>query len=273
MMDKVAIILPARNERFLQPTIDHLLKSAVGEIQIIAVLDDYWPNPPIEDHPDVDIIHLGQRRGMRPAIMAGVAATNAKYIMKLDAHCLMDEGFDIKLQQDIEYDWIVVPRRYPLDIDNWKRIEWKIFDHLYLTKPSDTEPGYQGKWWRERGEARKNILIDDLMTFQGSCWFCHRDYFWEFGGFDLGYGHFYHEAQEIGFRTWLSGGRVVRNKKTWYAHLHKGTRFGRGYSLRKGIQEQGRDYLRKVWVDGDNGPKQKYPLQWLIDKFMPMPGW
>ena len=39
------------------------------------------------------------------------------------------------------------------------------------------------------------------------------------------------EAEEIGLTTWLSGGRVVTNKNTWYAHLFKGKELGRGYFL------------------------------------------
>ena len=42
------------------------------------------------------------------------------------------------------------------------------------------------------------------------------------------YGSFTHESQEIGNKAWLGGGKLMVNKKTWYAHLHKGNR-GRGY--------------------------------------------
>ena len=47
---------------------------------------------------------------------------------------------------------------------------------------------------------------------------------------DEKYGPFTQEAQEISNATWLSGGRVMVNKKTWYAHYHKGHR-GKGYGF------------------------------------------
>jgi hypothetical protein len=30
--------------------------------------------------------------------------SEAKFIMKLDAHCAVDKGFDVKLAEDCEYD-------------------------------------------------------------------------------------------------------------------------------------------------------------------------
>ena len=41
----LSVIIPSRNEVFLQQTIDDVLRNAVGEIEVIAVLDGYWPEP------------------------------------------------------------------------------------------------------------------------------------------------------------------------------------------------------------------------------------
>jgi hypothetical protein len=63
------------------------------------------------------------------------------------------------------------------------------------------------------------------------------------------------------------------NKRTYYAHLHKGKEHGRGYTLNESWLHQGRNQAmrfftgEKVWHD------QKYPLSHLIERFMPMPGW
>ncbi len=274
----ISIILPARNEQFLARTIEEIFAKAKGDIEVIAVLDNYWPEPSLADDKRLIIIHKGYATGMRPSINMAASIAKGKYIMKLDAHCALDEGFDVKLASDCEYDWVSVPRRYSLDYENWKIDRHRPHrDHLYICpdKKSDREYtyGFYGKDWRQRDKDKKDILIDDLMTFQGSCWFMHKDYFWDFDGLDLAYGQFFHEAQEIGFRTWLSGGRVIRNKNTWYAHLHKGKKFGRGYAMGKHTRLQGGTHLKETWVDGNNGPKQIHPLSWLIEKFSPVPEW
>lgn len=79
---------------------------------------------------------------------------------------------------------------------------------------------------------RQDVLIDDLMTMQGSCWFMSRKH-WDNCIKEMdseNYGPFTQEAQEISNKTWLSGGRVIVNKKTWYAHMHKG-KGGKGYGF------------------------------------------
>jgi len=70
-MNKVSIIIPARNEPHLQKTIDSLLDSAQGEIEIIGVLDGYWPESIIRDDPKVILIHNSESKGMRSGINAG----------------------------------------------------------------------------------------------------------------------------------------------------------------------------------------------------------
>ena len=47
----LSVIIPARNEIYLQKTIDSVLSAAKGEIEVIAILDGYWPDPPVSDSP------------------------------------------------------------------------------------------------------------------------------------------------------------------------------------------------------------------------------
>jgi len=101
-----------------------------------------------------------------------------------------------------------------------------------------------------------------------------RDYFYELELMDeASYGTFWNEFQEIGLKCWLSGGRVIRNKRTWYAHLHKGKKYGRGYHLGKSTLVQGATYTRKWMTPGLAWDKQTLPLSWLIERFWPVPSW
>ena len=274
-MPELSIIIPARNELFLPQTINDVLTKAKGTVQVIAVLDGYWPDPQLQEDPRLIILHRGKSRGMRNAINSAAAIAEGKYLMKIDAHCMFDEGYDIKLAEDCEPNWVVAPRRYSLDAENWCRKKKHPIDYLYVVLPVK-ENNYEinVKVWNEKNydAELKEKLIDDIFTFQGSCWFMHRDYFYELELMDeYNYGSFRKEPQEITFKAWLSGGRVVRNKKTWYAHLHKGRQYGRGYSTNRADFRKGDDYLIN-WLSDSAWDKQTIPFKWMIDKFE-MPNW
>src|SRR4051812_34437626 len=97
-MDKVSIIIPDRSgQPYLQQTVDDLITKAEGDIEIIVVADGVWPNPILKDHPLVTLLHHGEvhnNYGMRESINKGVAISTGKYIMKIDEHCSVGQGFD-----------------------------------------------------------------------------------------------------------------------------------------------------------------------------------
>lgn len=273
----ISVLIPARNEIFLHKTIKDLLAKARGEIEVIAVLDGYWPptNELIDD-PRVVYLHFGQSGGMRNGINSAAAIAKGEYLMKSDAHCMFDEGFDLKLKEHIpEYvnddgddNWIVIPRRLRLDAENWtlQETEKPPVDYEFLSSPADA--GIKGNKWNQRTVERMDILIDETMSFQGSCWFMTKNhYINRLGGMNSeGYGDFVREAQEIGLKTFLSGGRVYTNKHTWYAHLHKGKTYGRMYFLNSRILDAGNKYCDSYWF-GNKWEGAKYDLAWLIERF------
>lgn len=278
MANKTSIVIPSRNEQFLEETIRDLLRNARGEIEIIPVLEGYWPDEMVTD-PRVHYLHFTTPRGMRGAINAGAAVARGKYLMKCDGHCSFDEGFDVKLAQDLEPNWISVPTRYSLIPETWERKQKKPIDYMFLCAPTDPNdfggPSLHGKEWgaKQNDPTLKDIRVDDLMSAQGSCWFMHRDYFHELELEDAeNYGDFCFEFQEIGLKCWLSGGRVIRNKNTWYAHLHKGKKFGRGWPLATGTLKKGAAFTNH-WMDRQNWHKQDRDIRWLINKFWPVPTW
>lgn len=246
----LSIIIPSRNEQYLNKTINDILVKATEEIEIIVILDGYWQAP--IDNGRVIYIHRGAVRGMRAAINAAAAIAKGKYLLKTDAHCLFDPGFDKKLIADYEEKTVVVPRRYRLDPENWIIIEdgRPPIDKMYLTAD------LHGKDWQE---GNTEALIEETPSSQGSVWFMSKDYFNELELMDEStYGTFWNEFQEIGLKCWLSGGRVLVNKKTFYAHWHKTN--GRGYSLNEVSK------LKEF-----SWHKANKPVSWLFDKFkMPL---
>jgi hypothetical protein len=283
----VSVIIPSRQPQYLNKTVYDVLGKAEGSVEVVVVLDGYWTADIIEDD-RVTYLHHGtvhDSYGMREAINLGVRLSRGTYLMKLDEHCMMDEGWDTKLRADMQDNWVVIPRRYRLDPEKWELIQdgRPPIDYMYLAypyeRPFDKTCGLHGAEWRQRYHERQDKLIDDTMSWQGSCWFMKRTW-WDFLGEldDEQYGQFTQEAQEIGNKTWLSDGRLVVNKKTWYAHFHKGKR-GKGYGFSNKQYdvhmegtERGRVFCIDYWMN-NKWERRKHDFEWLLQKFWPVPTW
>ena len=283
----ISIIIPARNEPYLSQTVDDIFKNAGGDIEVFAMLDGYWPDPPLKDHDNLHIVHNGTPQGMRENANAAAELAQGEYIMKVDAHCMFGKDFDVIMKRDIEPGNLMVPSRYSLDAENWKRGRGPI-DYLYLTYPGGDDDmygkGLHGKKWvganmgaqeyYRMENDRKDIKLDDIITFQGSCWMMSKDLFNEIGPLDAENYGFFQEAQEIGMKVWMIGGKVVRNKNTWYAHWHRPAKVGRGFRLSRRQKHATEDFPVDFWMN--NRWKKRVPardMAWLVDKFWPLPGW
>jgi len=274
---KTSIIIPSRNERFLPQTIDDIYAKFTGEFEVFAFLDGYWPSPPLPERPNLHILHVAPTRGMRNAINSAAAIARGEYLMKCDAHCMFAQGFDEDILKDIEDDWIVIPRRKRLDGENWKvrDVGKPDIDLHYLSSPLTNKDGFSmhGCIWPQRDRERLDVLIDETPSFQGSFWLMSRRHWdWLGGMSEEGYGGFTQEPQEIGMKTWLGGGRVMVNKKTWYAHLHKGKQYGRGYSQDKRLILAGHEYSARYWMN-NKWEARLHDMEWFVDRFSPMPTW
>jgi len=257
-MSRVSIVVPSRKEPYLNKTISDLLVKSSGDIEILAVLDGYWPDEYLSD-PRIKYIHYSVPKGMRGAINAGVDVSTGQYIMKTDAHCMFSKGYDEELKKNCNDDWVVVPRRYPLNPELWQKEERT--DNKYPIDYMILDDNLQGRPIVKENDKK----IDDLMTSQGSCWFMKKTYFKELELLDEDkYGTFWQEMQEIGLKCWLSGGKMKVNKEVSYAHWHKNK--GRGYSLPEGEQEKTREMINK-WRSEKMFSKQIHDLSWLLERF------
>ena len=96
-MADLSILIPARNEEFLARTVADILEHIEGDTEIIAVLDGAWADPPVPDDDRVNLIHHSQSVGQRAATNEAARMSEARYVMKVDAHCAFDQGFDVKM--------------------------------------------------------------------------------------------------------------------------------------------------------------------------------
>lgn len=277
-MVDVSVIIPARNERFLCKTIRDIVEKSKIDTEVIAMLEGYWPDEDWTDdlktHPKVHYVHFSAPRGMRGALNAGVALARGKFVMKLDAHCMVSEGFDEVLANVCRDNWVCVPTRHRLDPENWRTNDGHRhpINYLYLNNNGTLD----GKLWNQKNAKTSldTIRIDDLIAMQGSCYFMTKEHWLRMGLLDVEhYGTFRKDPQEVIFKTWTSGGRCVRVKDCWYAHLHKGKKYGRGYHASRTEYRKGDEYVKKWFTDEAWDERQKMPFKELIQKFPDMPGW
>ena len=277
---ELTVCIPNRNSPYTTNTIKDVLSKAGCEVEVIVNVDENWPLPLVNDE-RVHYIHPPAPIGLRKGVRNCVAMAKGKYILKVDDHCMFGENFGRILIDNHQDNWVQVPRRYALDADNWKIEEREDdkypIDYMYIDFPlkgKDHDDGMHGVPWKARREERKDIEIDETPSMQGSCYFMTRDYFVNGLKFlqEEGYGQFAQEAQEIGFKTWLGGGAVKVNKKTWYAHLHKGNHYGRFYKFPGGTVEAS-NWSAEHWLN-DREPNMIHKFAWFIDeKFPNMPSW
>lgn len=297
-MNTLSILIPARNEILLAKTIEDILQNIEGDTEIIAVLDGYWADPPVPQNERVTIIHNPQSIGQRAATNQAAKLSKAKYVMKVDAHCAFDKGFDVKMMTEMHDDWTMAPLMRNLHAFDWvcpdghRRYQGPsgpciecgketTRDVVWIAKDSpksvsycfDSTPHFQyfGDW-AKRPEGQGEIA--ETMSLQGSAWMLTRDKYWELGVCDEAFGSWGSQGIEVAVKTWLSGGAVMVNKKTWYAHMFRtqGGDFSFPYPISGRDQEHAKSYARDLFFN-NNWPLQKKPLSWLVEKFWPVRGW
>jgi cephalosporin hydroxylase len=269
----LSVLITARNEKYLENTIRDVLQNAEGDIEVLVMLDGYLPDPQIViDDSRVTFFHHEESKGQRQSINELARSAKGEYLMKLDAHCAMDKGFDVKLIADYKEGEVHLPRMYNLDVYNWKPKLRKKTDYMYIGFNERGELRslyYGGEQWKEM--HRRPELLDETMGMMGPCRFMSTKTFWDLGGCDEGHGSWGSEGIEWACKVWLSGGRLMVNKKTWFAHWFRASDGGFPYPIKQSEIDKARVYAESVWLE-DKWPGQKRSIRWLVEKFNP-PGW
>jgi len=257
----LSVIIPSYKDPLLHKTIDDLLNKAEGDIEVIAVLDGYWPKQPVVTDKRVKVLHLGKNRGMRDAINAGVAISSGEYIMRVDEHQMFGKGYDVILTDSCKHHYIVTPRRYCLDTEKWQVMDdIPPVDYMKLSIVNyGRGKKFAGTAWERRTIKRKHATVDETMAMQGSCWVMRRKWWDDVIG-ELqseGYGTHYQDSHEMVFKTWQAGGRLMVNKNTWHAHKHR--KFPRTHSYGGHLADACFKYSLDTW--GEYYDKEVRPRQ------------
>ncbi len=296
-MYDLSILIPARNEIFLRKTIEDILENKRGNTQVIAILDGYWPEPPIVDHQDVILIHNSVSVGQRAATNQGarVSHPSTKYLMKVDAHCAFAPGFDTIMLEDMQDDITMVPVMRNLHAFNWvcpnghSRYqgpsgpckvcgEETKMDVVWIAKSNPQSTAYRFdrdlhfQYWNEYGKKQKGNLTETL-SLQGSCFLLTKDKYWELDISSEDFNSWGQQGVEVACKTWLSGGRVLVNRRTWYAHMFRtqGGDFSFPYPNPQKDVDSNRKKSKELF-EQDGWFRAIYPFKWLLEKFNP-PDW
>lgn len=265
---KVSIIIPARNEEYLEKTIRNILENATGEIEVIAMLDGYIPDPQIViDDDRVQFHYLPESIGQRAAINEGVRRSTGEFIMKLDAHCALAKGFDEVLSTQCGKDILMVPRMYNLDVENWQPKWHKRTDYMLIENVDGCPRMAYFDHSPYRHQPDNNLMIDETMCILGACFFMDKETYWKWGGCDERHGGWGQQGVEMACKAWLSGGKLLVNKNTWFAHYFRGgSGPGFPYPLSGKDVDIARAHSIDLWLN-NKWELQKYSFKWLLNKF------
>jgi len=308
-MRDLSILIPARCEEFLKTTIEDFLKNREADTEIIATLDGEWVEPQLDHHDRVSVIYVNKSVGQRAATNLAAKLSKAKYVMKLDAHCSFDKGFDRKMLEAFKKtgdDVTMLPIMRNLWAFDWKchRCGWKKYqnpppkrcggcnDSRYLRKKImwvgkhnpqstsycfDSTPKFRYfEDWKHRPQYKKNKKekkLTETMSIQGSCFMSERKRYWDLKLCDESLGSWGNQGIEVACKSWLSNGKVMVNHNTWYGHLFRtNAKFSFPWPVSGRDQRDTKANVRKIIWEGKLS-EQKKPLSWLVEKFWPVPGW
>lgn len=294
----LSILIPGRNEMFMGLTVQDILDNTSDRTEVICIIDGEGNIEDIPQHERVTVIYLQKSIGQRAATNMAARLSKAKYLCKTDAHCAFDKGFDEILMNDMQDDWTVVPAMRNLHAFDWvcekghRRYQGPSgpclecnaptkMDVLWFPKSSprsrsycfDSEPHFQYfNDYTKRSEFKEAGDLTYSMSLQGSFFMCTRKKYWELDiSSESQFGSWGSQGIEAACKTWLTGGKVVCNNKTWYAHLFRtqGGDFSFPYQQDHSKALKNRAVAKDVFFKSQ-WKKQIYPLSMLLEKFWPI---
>jgi len=302
-MYELSILIPSRNEEFLARTVQDLLEHKSPETEIIVGLDGQWSDPPLTKHKDVTVVYFNKSQGQRGMTNHLCRLSRAKYVAKTDAHCAFDQDFDLKMLEAFKetgdnvvmipvmknlhaFDWVckdcgartyqdTAPKScYKCNSTNlFKDVMWEPKKSPNSTAFCfDSTPHFQyDSRWKKLQEGKGDIT--ESMSIQGSFFMLTRENYWRLNIGDEEFGSWGSQGIQVACSFWLSGGRVLCNHRTWYAHMFR-TKADFGFPYpNPGRIAQNAKKLAKNKLYENKWPHQIYPSSWLVEKFSVVPGW
>ena len=232
-LEKTSILIPSRNEKYLVNTIKNLLETSTGDIEILVGIDgktnfDYF----VDDH-RVIYIKYDNPVGKRYILNELAAISNGKYLFRIDAHCIMNYGWDTKLKCLCDNDTIISSSISEINEEKWELNEIT-YNSLYFDKNLET-------YWG----ANQVDKINNIMCFYPSGWMITKDTFNKFNGYNENLGQYVNEEIEWSLNILLYGGKILNRSDVICSHLFR-DEFP--YLMNDDIFKS-KEILNKIWKD------------------------
>lgn len=237
----ISILIPSRNEKFLQRTVQDIRDHANGDVEILVGLDGY------EDRIDgADYIFRGENPvGQRAMTNILAKKANGQLLMKVDAHCSFSQGFDLAMRNDFEPDMILSPALMNLDAEKWE----------IRSKPVCARYCFGTDMLFDYDKEVPGLLIE-TMCLQGSAWLVSKERYLELNLSGEEFGSWGQQGVELGCKAWLNDMRCMTTKNAYYGHMFR-TEFP--YKQDKGQIDSAREKSKQFTEH------PKFP--WYIEKF------
>lgn len=253
---KLSIIIPAREEEFLINTIeDILLHSKLGgDLEVLVGLDgldgtrEEWASShPLSNTEErrVKLFANKEPQGQRATQNRLAKKSEAKYIMKTDAHCSFSQGFDKKMVEIMEanpdivlvpalgnlwaYDWLCPKghRTYQGKVDKCsqcdstelkKDLVWKVKGNLLCS-----DFYFNDKLLFTYGDFENYEMLHPVKAVQGSGFMVSRENYFKWDLCDESWGSWGQQGFEVYTKTIKNGGRVLCTREACMGHLFRKT--------------------------------------------------
>jgi len=187
----ISFIITAKNEPYLEKTIEDIRKNTVGDIEILAEEDD--------------------GRGQRAMLNKLAKKATRPHILKLDAHCTIGPRFDEIMVRELGYKEVLMPLLFPLDGE-----QWTINHHNPMSSYV-----FDTRLVMHFGDHDKKAERNESMCVQGSCFMMETKNWFDWNVCDESLGPWGHQGAEVGIAVWKNGGKCVTTHKTYYGHVFR----------------------------------------------------
>ncbi len=239
--DTVSVMIPvgAVDEQWLEQTVKSVKQNAVGPLEIL-------------------VEHDNAQEGHRVLTNRMAAAARGKYLLRLDCHSSMSEGWDARMKESCGPTTLLKPMLDALDTETWTG-KGRDMGMILLTKTMQNTYPLISQSLEDRE------IEMETMSILGCAYMIQKDYYWQHDGCEEALGIWGAGGLEWVLKVWLTGGRVMLRTDVVSCHYF---RDGGKTPFQLDIARLNKTFveLGTRWRSG-LGKGQTRPLSWLGERF------
>lgn len=237
----VTVIIPAQHEQnYLNKTIENIFNTAKGKVEVIVVLNGY--DQKVDKRARVR--RFEENVGERAAMNFAAKKAKGEFLLRIDAHCDFDEGWDIKMsevtgERDITVAvlgaaapvWEHVPdkrRQQWLDSGKtpeqwqpWERLKghWYGLCRMIVSEDGKGNKGFECKWQKPNRDHSVYKTVEPNMGLTGCGFMIRKKFYNEIGGADETLPAMGAIGEEFALKAWANGGKVQTRTDVMIYHV------------------------------------------------------